>query len=229
MERILIPANPKLRPELTPLPRRMMLLPIDARGYPVPWFVAWINGQPDFRVITTEKWTKAVRERRCWVCGQVLGVWFAFTAGPMCGISRTTAEPPAHLDCAEWAARNCPFLARPHMRRREDEMTEALRGNDRGIPLPRNPGAVFVWSTKTYKVFGDPRGRPLIEMGPPEKVSWWSEGRPATRAEVEHSVETGFPALLKLAREQDAEQPHVQAEVILNRQRQALSVWYPEV
>jgi len=33
-----------------------LMLPIDPdRGYPVPWFVAWVNGKPDFRVIGVGK------------------------------------------------------------------------------------------------------------------------------------------------------------------------------
>jgi hypothetical protein len=39
----------RLRPELTELPLRMRGLPLDERGYPVPWFVAWIDGKPEFR------------------------------------------------------------------------------------------------------------------------------------------------------------------------------------
>jgi len=30
----------RLRPNLPPLPDRMKALPIDRRGFPVPWFVA---------------------------------------------------------------------------------------------------------------------------------------------------------------------------------------------
>lgn len=43
------------------LPRRMAELPTDHIGRPVPWFVAWIDGKPDFRVIGPGKLQSALR------------------------------------------------------------------------------------------------------------------------------------------------------------------------
>lgn len=94
----------EIRPELEALPVRLRKLPVDARGYPVPWFVDWIEGPegrvPEFRAMDPRKWVRAVKERLCWVCGEALGRWLVFPIGPMCAITRTTAEPPSHLDCA---------------------------------------------------------------------------------------------------------------------------------
>lgn len=36
-----------LRADLPPLPPRMQRLPVDERGYPVSFFVAWPDGKPD--------------------------------------------------------------------------------------------------------------------------------------------------------------------------------------
>ena len=41
----------KLRAELEALPARLHFLPVDERGYPVPWFVAWRDGKPEFRAM----------------------------------------------------------------------------------------------------------------------------------------------------------------------------------
>jgi hypothetical protein len=35
-------------------------------------------------------------------------------------------------------------------------------------------------------------------------LEWWAEGRPATRDEVEHSVETGIPIIEAIAKDEDA-------------------------
>lgn len=190
----------KLRAELEALPARLHFLPVDERGYPVPWFVAWRDGKPEFRAMDGEKWVRAVAQRLCWVCGEQLGNWLTFVIGPMCGITRTTGEPPCHLDCARWSARNCPFLSRPHMVRREDGLPDNIE--IAGIAISRNPGVTLLWTTRTFDVFDDGNGKGLISVGDPERVEWWAEGRPATREEVEHSVETGIPILQGLA-EQD--------------------------
>ena len=103
------------------MPGRIALLPRNKVGYPVPWFVATINGQPDFRVIRTDGIQIALKRGLCWVCG----VPFlrqedrAFTIGPMCAVNRVSAEPPSHRDCAVYSAMACPFLATPNMVRRD--------------------------------------------------------------------------------------------------------------
>lgn len=182
------------------LPARMRSLPVDNRGYPVPWFVAWQDGKPEFRAMDPDKFVRAVREKLCWACGEKLGVHLCFVAGPMCGINRTSSEPPSHLECGRWSAKNCPFLSNPRMVRREDEQinNQQLRDNASGIALTRNPGVAMLWITRQYEVFHAGKG-PLIQMGEPERVEWFCRGRLATRAEVEESVATGLPSLIAIA------------------------------
>jgi hypothetical protein len=183
----------------------MRRLPLDERGYPVPWFVQWIDGRPEFRAMSREKWVKAVHERRCWVCGDYLGAYLSYVIGPMCGINRTTSEPACHKECAVWSAKNCPFLSRPTMVRREDAFTDGLKANVAGIMQERNPGVTLVWTTKTYEIFNDGKGKPLIAIGEPVSLLWFFQGRTATRAEIIASVESGFPALYELAEKQEKE------------------------
>lgn len=182
------------------LPARMQSLPVDDRGYPVPWFVAWVDGKPEFRAMDPEKFVRAIREKLCWVCGERLGVHVCFVAGPMCGINRTSSEPPSHLECAKWSAENCPFLSNPRMVRREDDQinNERLRENAAGIALARNPGVAMLWITRQFEVFRTGKGL-LIQMGEPERVEWFCQGRCATRKEVEESVATGLPSLMAIA------------------------------
>ena len=192
-------AAPKLRPELPPLTERLKKLPLDERGYPVPFFVSWIDGKPEFRAADGRKYRRCVQDKLCWVCGEPLGAHLAFAIGPMCVTNRTTAEPPAHLDCAQWSVKGCPFLARPQMVRRRGD--EAYESNDQireaaGISLDHNPGVTCIWVTKSYKFFPDGDGRPLIQIGDPVAApTWWREGRPATRAEVLAAMDKGLPKL----------------------------------
>ena len=189
---------------LDTLPRTMRGLPRDHRGYPVPWFVAWIGGKPEFRAMDRTARRRAIQEKRCWVCGSRLGKDMCFVAGPMCGINRTSAEPPSHIECGRWSAQNCPFLANPHMVRREDEAinNQNLRDQAPGIALTRNPGVAMLWITRSYEIFPDGRGQVLIQMGKPESVEWWCEGKAATKEQVADAIDSGLPALEAMARQE---------------------------
>lgn len=198
----------KLRAGLPPLTRRIAALPIDERGYPVPFFVQWLEngkavprgqGQPDFRIVDPESMRACVKESRCWVCGEPLGVHRAYVVGPMCVINHTSAEPPSHLDCADWSVRGCPFLSRPNMVRREDEITESAMDNVAGIMIKRNPGVTVIWKVRNrLSMWNDGKGGVLFDIGEPEAVSWFKEGRLATSSECIEAINTGIQSLLDL-------------------------------
>jgi hypothetical protein len=186
------------------MPDRIAALKIcPQRRVPIPWFVAYLeDGTPEFRLADHVKRVRAIKENLCWVCGQKLGRFLTFVAGPMCGINRTTAEPACHLDCARWSARNCPFLSKPQMVRRENDLPADMESGP-GFPILRNPGVSMLWTTRSLAIFRDGRGGWLIEMGPAETVEWFALGKPATRAQVAESIRTGLPALEDLARQQE--------------------------
>lgn len=206
-----------LRSELPhPIPAAIAQLPRH-RGYPVPWFVGWINeegkptrrreGTPDFRIIYPEAIGEAVVKALCWVCGKPLSdkVAYAFVIGPMCAVNRISSEPPSHVACADWSARACPFLVRPHMVRRDGNLPET--GEIAGIGLRRNPGVAMVWLTRKGKAFPDPiTGKGLLfNVGEPSQVRFYREGRIATRAEVMESIDSGLPILRGYAEEDGPE------------------------
>lgn len=180
-----------------PLPARLQRVPISDAGFPVPWFVEWIDGKPDFRVMDGRKWARATKFDLCWLCGQTLGRFKVFTAGPMCAVNRTSGEPPSHRDCAEYAVRACPFLTRPRMRRNDHDMP-AEHQHPGGIMLTRNPGCSLLWITHDYAVVRTPTG-PIIRMGEPVELVAYAEGRLATRDELEASIASGLPLLSDIA------------------------------
>ena len=69
-----------------------------------------------------------------------------------------------------------------------------------GLPILRNPGVACVWVTRRERArpFVTDNG-PLFEIGEPEEVRWYVEGRQARRAEVERSIKSGMPALQEAA------------------------------
>lgn len=200
------PGEPgKLRKDLPPLPDNMRRLPLDARGYPVPWFVEWVNGVPDFRIIKRAAIGIAHNERRCWICGNKRAHRAAFVIGPMCAVNLVSSEPPSHLDCAEFAARACPFLAIPTAKRRE--ANKPPHREMAGIGIVRNPGVTLLWITESYKPFRTEIGEPgiLFRIGPPLRVLWFAEGRAATRDEIMASIDTGYPQLMDMAKREGQE------------------------
>ncbi|NUR04362.1 MAG: hypothetical protein HOY79_50015 [Streptomyces sp.] len=185
-------------------PPRIDRLPRNTVGYPVPWFVATVDGQPDFRVIGEGKMRGAIDLLLCWLCGHSLinrtlgpaATQYAYVIGPMCAVNRTSAEPPAHRRCAIYAATACPFLTTPSMRRRSNNLPVTVIAPD-GVMIRRNPGVTAVWVTNTWRMMD---GFQLFATGEPAEVLWFAEGRPATRAEVLESIATGMPLLADEAR-----------------------------
>lgn len=187
----------KMRPGLPPLPASMSHLPIDARGFPVPYFVALVKGQPDHRVMDGSKMEPAIKRGLCWICGKLLRGEATFTIGPMCCITRTISEPASHLTCARYSVTSCPFLSRPHAKRREIGLPEDAV-EPAGVGLKRNPGVTCLWTTDDWQVDrlppGSHEGRPgiLFALGDAKAREWYAEGRPATRVEVHDSIVSGL-------------------------------------
>jgi hypothetical protein len=164
-------------------------------GLPVPWFVAWIDGKPDFRVVDTARMMKAHRLKLCMLCGDALGVHVSFVIGPMCCINRVSSE----RDCCEYAVKACPFLSDPEKGRRDDNLPD--HRSAAGFGVKRNPGVTAIWTTRSSTRFVAGRGNRgfLWKLGEPESVTWWCRGREATRKEVRASLRSGLPSLVDLA------------------------------
>lgn len=171
--------NHQYRPGLPPLPAYMRDLALSDRGYPVPYFVTVRDGTPDFQLADSAKWVRCVEQGRCWICGKPLGAFKVFAIGPMAGINRISAEPPSHLDCAEYAVAACPFLLYPKAKRRAiDDAVPNMPAP--GVAEEHNPGMTLLWATKSYHT--DTPTRPsVLRLGEPTTVRWFSEGRPASR------------------------------------------------
>jgi len=219
-----------LRSNLPALPDRIKRLPVDERGYPVPYFVAWLDAEgnpckpeahgskPEFRAMDAEKRIKAVSRHLCWICGDKLGTRFAFVAGPMCGVSRISAEPPSHRECAEFAVKACPFMVMPKAVRRENDLPEGV-ANPVGTMIERNPGVSMVWLTRGYGIIRDTSDTFLFEIGQPFEVLWFREGRPASREEVLSAIDSGIPLLVNQSKD----------ETDLESQRARLAEWLPKI
>jgi hypothetical protein len=188
------------------MPSRMKGLPRDSVGRPVPFFVEWIDGKPDFRVMNPKNMIRAIQDELCWVCGTKLlrrhgsiSPIGYFVAGPMCLVNRVSAEPPNHEDCAAWSARACPFLNNPDKLRRDGNFPSG-KAEPPGVMITRNPGVTAIIESTVYTIFRPPIGGGVLwRMNRVTNVEWMAEGRAATGPEVLWSMETGMGALLEMA------------------------------
>lgn len=188
-----------MRRDLPPLPPAMKNLPLDKRGFPVPWFASWpiAKRDVDFQVIEPGRIVTAMRFNVCWVSGEEMDPVFAFVIGPMCAINRISAEPPSRIEVAEWSVKGCPLLSNPAMRRApRSDVIDAP-----GIMERRNPGVSLIWVCDHFSPVRVDGGY-LFQVPDPMWVSWWHRGREATRAEVEAAMAPGVAQLRQMAMEE---------------------------
>lgn len=203
-----------LRADIPALPPHMSNRPLDKRGYPVPYFVAWVDGVPDFRVADSHKLDMCVNFEFCWLCGKPLGSHRVFVVGPMCTVNRISSEPPSHRACAEFAAAACPHMVRPTAKRREANLPED-RKEPRGIMVMDNPGAVALWESSSYSIDRTREGV-IVDIGEPDAVDWWTKGHKTTRRdEVLPAFEASVTRLRKMTAEHYAHDPTERAAAML--------------
>jgi hypothetical protein len=191
------------------MPDRVRRLP-QWGNLPVPFFVAWFKdgkqvpphrrgheGKPDFRVISTDALAMCVRHRRCWICGDRLGALVVFVTGPMSVLQRGSAEPPSHRACAEYAVQVCPFMVDP-------DAGKSYRATPPGTKTDPtlagyNPGVVATYVTREWQTHDNPARGVDFLLGPPISISWWRQGRPASRLDVLIGMKGGIQEFLEVA------------------------------
>lgn len=175
--------------QLPSMPKSIAKLPRDDRGYPVPWFVAWVNGKPEFRCADGDKQRLAITEKRCWVCGEHIGHNPTFVVGTASLINRCHGEPACHYECGLFSALACPFLTLPKAQRREANLPNGTVTS--GVAIERNPGCCVLWVCRSkkdaYQLFRHGQGF-LWSLPNPLRLEFYAEAKPATRDVIESSL-----------------------------------------
>ena len=167
----------------------MMAIPVRMRELamrgilPVPFFVATINGIPDFRVVDHEKIGTCIARRLCWICGHALESVLTFASGPIMTLTRVAPEPPCHFDCAEYAAVTWPYMLNPSAQRRPVGNPSFAGNHDL-----QNPGVWALWTTTGARPFAVPNGV-FFRLDDAVTVHWFTRGRRATEQEVRAALQ----------------------------------------
>lgn len=186
--------NKNYRLGLPPMPENIQRLQVDPeRGYPVPFFVRWIGGKPEFRLVDPAKLIACIQKTLCWICGYPLprNAPGTFVGGPLFALTRTSSEPPSHTDCARFACQACPFLVMPKMVRRLDNLPKSHDAP--GIMLKRNPGVALMWTSMWLPTRMGDRAY-IFKLSDPLAIESWREGRPAEKFELRESFDEGLLA-----------------------------------
>ena len=99
----------------------MKELPLDERGYPIPYFVPIINGKPEFRYQDGKKRASCISRNLCAICGKKLydkSYWFI--CGPLGFANRVHSDSAMHEDCARYSINVCPHLVYAKAQRKSE-------------------------------------------------------------------------------------------------------------
>ena len=151
------------------MPEAIRVLARDERGLPIPYAQLRVDGRPDFRSLDLAKVAECVSKRLCAICGRPLGYWLAFIGGPACQKYRLFKDPAMHPDCAEYAARTCPFIAGSNTKYSTRPLPEGpdllVRVDPNIADHERRPSDMFVFTTRRYRVVRK-QGDQYIEAAP---------------------------------------------------------------
>lgn len=211
------------REGLPRVPEKMQALPVDERGYPVPWFVDWVEGKPDHRLMDAKKIPDAIRFDRCWICGEAMGKYRSFCMGPMGLITLTQTEPPSHLDCLRFAVKACPHLTSPSAKHRDTGIEEAVTPVG---TVQVNPGTWCLATTREVRIHRYViEERYLFRIGPIDSAEWYRKGKPATRADVDAGFDYALGILRSIAKEEDTENPEAKHGELLEARYLEVQAW----
>ena len=119
--------------QLTTIPDLMKDLPVDRRGYPVPFVVIVDgNGTPHFKANDYKRYQACIERRLCNICGKALKREFWFLGGQESAFHPHGAfvDGPLHHGCGLFALQNCPYMLYTDYRAKEDEA--AIKGKMAG-------------------------------------------------------------------------------------------------
>lgn len=150
------------------IPDFLSHLPVDERGYPIPYFAPVVNGKPDFRLLDKEKFDICTQYNKCAVCGRkLLKKLYYFIAGPQGAKNKISTDPPMHKECSGFSLAACPHL---HFEKAERRQINLPNGTvvDNPTQVLEKPSTMFLICADSFKVINNKAlpGSKLIKYNP---------------------------------------------------------------
>lgn len=137
------------------IPSFLKHLKINDKGYPIPFFVAYVDGKPDFRLLDPKKQHYCIHQKLCAICGKKLFKdSYYFISGPIGYTNGVSTDPAMHRECAEYSINVCPHLHFEKSERR-DKGIEHLK-NEQDCMLEQKPPMILLVKAHKFKDFRNP-------------------------------------------------------------------------
>lgn len=170
-----------------PMPERIAALPLDPRGFPVPYIVLRDeHGAPHLGANDLLLVDQVIRERRCHVCGEPLEARVWFVGGPasalLNGAHSVYADGPLHHECLRYSMQVCPYLAHRTVRPMGDASRARLAGKvtivESDLPgaIGGMPPLFVAVQTERFKVTGRGADTVWVVPRPWRRAEYWQHG-----------------------------------------------------
>jgi hypothetical protein len=139
------------------IPKELQHLKIDGRGYPIPYFVPYVDGKPNFRFTSHIKIWKCVEENLCGICGKKLYKDYSYIITGVIGMgNRVSSDAAMHRVCAEFALVSCPHMFYEKAERKENKpgIQPYLITDKVGEVMLVRCKTKFKWRMKDECIFG---------------------------------------------------------------------------
>jgi hypothetical protein len=142
----------------------------------VPVVTAVVEGTPDFKLHDEVARARCGALRLCQLCGKPLEGQMAFVGARHSVERRIFGEPPAHVECLDFAFEACPFLAGKGYR---EGWRDAARAEGYTVLEPDEPPEEMgILITTGYWLIADDEGATgfKYQAAEPLKIEWRKRG-----------------------------------------------------
>lgn len=167
-----------------PLPTKMQDLPVDVRGFPIPYII-WRDqaGKPHFKINDDYRVEVAISNDLCAICGKKMNNDKWLIGGPDSAFHPNGAyiDTPNHHECGQYALQVCPYLAfiGYHSKLNFDKLPEGIFV-DPTVDPNRVPFFVFIKISDFTVIRPTPVQRYLKPVKPYLGIEYWNNGEKIT-------------------------------------------------